>query len=341
MDLDGLPVPDVDLRFWSDRSLEWASSDDEGGFWLVADVESAELLRYDVDAIVPAMLPGEADARLHVGFARPGEGEVKLVLPLRCKVLAEGRLADTAGQPLAGWRVETAEPVDSRWPRSVATDAEGRFRISSWRRGAAELIFLSPDGRRRGIVGSGATAQSRTSGARLTVAAPGVAGRVLVEDGGSPEGAIVRLRSEGTGTLRSVVAGADGKFVFDDVGADDECTVTAELAGRDCVWPQKVTADTWTVEIRLTSQAARIEGRAFAADGEELRFAWLRFVPEGGGDPLQTMTESDGSFGVDDALLPSYEAFLLAPGEDGRLVPGPKLGRCLAGARELELRVPR
>jgi hypothetical protein len=95
------------------------------------------------------------------------------------------------------------------------------------------------------------------------------------------------------------------------------------------------------VAVRTIDPSSIVEGRVRGADGKPLKFVWVRFHPVDGGFAIQTLTDVDGNFRKTAAWDVAYDARVLVPGEDGRLVPGPKLGVVRGGDRGLELRVPR
>jgi hypothetical protein len=335
VDARGEPIEGAGLRFWSagSRKTEWDTAAD-GSFDIVADAEG---VTYDVDVIVWAHDSlDRVVRRIHAGRVRAGDRDVALKLNAAPNVLAEGVLVDDAARPLAGWTVEGDAPEEFE----CETDVAGRFRVTSWRSSKPGVVLrlLGPTGSPRAILRE--TRDATTGSLRLTAAPPGIAGIVVVGDGRSPAGAVVRLR-DAAGAGRSVSVGATGTFAFDRLDASSSYELAAELPGYETLPSGGWLGDSHAAQLHLVAPCQRFDGKAFGADGKALAGRWIRFVEPGGVGEVQTMTEADGSFSTIEARDKAYDAYLLVPGSDGRLVPGPKLGRVRGGDRNLELRVPR
>ena len=342
VDSDGRPVEDRPrLRCWSTDSVLSTWTRDGGSFVLENPSKGTE---YDVDVVFPSdEFPGRRDGRFHVGTVRAGDRDVVLRLPVAFAVVATGTLVDEGGRALAGWNVFARRRADgTSAPDPFAkciTDVEGRFTVRAWTRSDFTFAVRTPAGGLRRATRSELV--TGTADVRVTAGAPMIGGAVAADLGASPAGAIVRLRDVATGAERRTTATRTGGFVFDDVDERATYELTVELAGHvDVVPPEKVT-DRSDPRVRLTAVGRLVEGTATDARNRPLRFSWLRFIATDRSCGFQTMTDVDGRFFSAAAWPTDYDAFLLAPGPDQRLVPGPNLGRARGGDRTLSLRVPR
>lgn len=339
VDAAGARAPNVELRFWSNAHVAGAYSTPDGtfGVGLVSGID------YDVDAFLGAPWhEWRRGRRVHVGTVRAEQKIVTLGLPEAQTVLASGVLVDKHGTPMSGWDIDVGRVDDagnvSPLP-SVTTDADGRYRVVSWRVGRIRCDVARRDGWRTWRI-SAANADQTTGESRLT-ARSAITGRVVVDDGGTPAGTTVRLW-RGDGILdRSVTVDGSGAFDFDDTVPDWQYEIGAELPGYDAIEHRQCAYDSLDVQLELVGTGQRIDGRLLDGAGEPAASAWVRFVPADGRGPVQSMTDADGNFRTIEARGVEYEAFVLVTGNDGRLVPGAMLGRCRGGDRSVVLRAPR
>ncbi len=146
--------------------LGQAATDADGRFRIeAAGVSSARFL--EVYALAGAAGPGSGFGCLRV---HPDAGETALELRLRPEQLIRGRLVDLSGEPAAGVdvsfnRVQSVSPLagagnfDSfylgfgypwalppqelrAWPKSVKSDAKGRFTLAGIGRGLSVILFI-------------------------------------------------------------------------------------------------------------------------------------------------------------------------------------------------------
>jgi hypothetical protein len=134
---------------------------------------------------------------------------------------------------------------------------------------------------------------------------------------------------------------ASGKFDFDDTESFTEYEIGAELSGYEPIERHSVCSDSLDVRLELVAPAQRMEGRLLDSGSEPVGCAWIRFVPADGHSCVQAMTDLSGAFSTVQAREVEYEAFVLVTGDDGRFVPGPKVGRCIGGQTSLDFRTPR
>jgi hypothetical protein len=340
IDAKGSPVHGVRLRFWSPSARKNAYLEATGVFDLAAETDD---VTYDVDAILfEDGSTGTGVRRLHVGRVRPGDHDVVLRLRLAQDVLAAGTLLEDDGHPLAGWTLFGDALGAARYSNCVAratTDATGRFRLVGWKKQPLTFRAESPNGMSRTIVRQDVDAD--TGEIRVRVAPPGIAGRVIVEIGGSPGGAVVRLRCDTDGAAQTFVVGESGVFYFGGIDLNASYELSVEFKGSLSVPCYRCAGTEQDARVYPIAPEQYLAGRALDATGASLANTWLRFVAVGGATGVQTMTDADGAFATTDARGVDYDAFVLVPGPDGRLVPGPKLGRCRGGDRNLQLRAPR
>jgi hypothetical protein len=329
------------LRCWSTVSVLSTWTRDGGSFVLENPSPGTE---YDVDVVFPGdQFPGRRDGRFHVGTLRAGDRDVTLRLPVAFAVVATGTLVDERGRALAGWSVfahRRANGISAPDPFAESTtDGEGRFTVRAWTRSDFTLGIRTPAGGLRRATRSELVAG--TADVRVTAGAPMIGGAVAADLGASPAGAIVRLRDVATGAERRVEATRDGGFAFEDVDEHATYELSAELAGHVSVVPTESVTDRSDPRVRLTAVGRLVAGTATDARDRPLRFAWLRFFTTDRSYAFQTLTDVDGRFASAAAWPAEFDVFLLAPGPDGRLVPGPKVGRCRGGDRNLQLRASR
>ena len=325
------------LRFWRRDCFRNEVTAEGGEFRLLLEGGKD----YDVDAFLGGDRSRVAvGRRVHVGRVRPGAEGVTLRLAESPVALAEGTLVDADGRPLDGWSVEAHGPdedVYSSFPHDT-TGADGRFRVLGWRREQVVVrLGMGPDGARRRV-----TAQSRdpATGALRVEARRAIAGTVVV-DSGTPEGARVTLWRDNGILDRSVIVDTSGVFAFDDTQVGVGYEIGAELTGYQPIARRSCWHEALDVRLELISPSQTIEGRLVGADGDPIASKWIRFVADGGRRTVQAMTGLDGEFRTVEAAEIEYEAFVLVEGDDGRLVPGPKLGRVRGGQTALVLRSPR
>ena len=326
VDAAGDPVPDARLRLWHEDSFASGRTDGRGDFDVVT-YSWPGAVTHDVDVILPG------PRRIHVGTLLAGGPRSTLRLPLTPPFVAVGTLVDDAGAPLEAWTVRARAGAEAT---QVRTEADGRFRVVAWSEGGVELELTSPSGAPRAIARRDVDPASQHL--RIPPGPGAIRGRVVVPDGADAARAVARLRRVVDGTERTAAVDAAGAFVFPAVASDSLYEVTAELPGVTCPHPYECSADTSTVVLYLVGPANVVSGRALDASGKPLRSRWLRFVAADGKGDAQTMTEGDGSFRTEDARDVDYDVFLLAPGPDGRLVPGTTLGHCRGGEHHAELR---
>jgi hypothetical protein len=179
---------------------------------------------------------------------------------------------------------------------------------------------------------------------RIVMSSPGlIAGRVVAEHGGDVRGAVVHLRNiDGDDVERTAVVDASGDFVFKRLDVKSFYRLRVECA-RYIEEPHEGGCSVDQIDVRLyvTKADGVMAGRVVDAASSPLRAAWLRFVPVDGGLSFQLMTEDDGTFKTYEARDVDYDVHVLAPGADGRLVPGASIGRCRGGATSLLFRASR
>jgi hypothetical protein len=340
IDSTGAPAGEVALRFWRPTFFTNASVDNRGTFAVrLIPGES-----YDVDAFLGVAGPwGLRHARrIHLGTVQPGEVDATLRVPEAPVLLASGALVDKRGSPLPGW-VFSVDRVDdaghASYVASVTTDADGRYRVVSWGGGRTRIGEVrGPNGETWRVARSITDA---TTGETRLEARSAIVGEVVVDDGGSPANAKVRLWRSGGILDRSVSVDTSGKFDFDDTEPFTEYEIGAELPGYEPIERRPVGSDSLDVRLELVAPAQRMEGRLLDSGGEPVGCAWIRFVPADGYSCVQAMTDLSGAFSTVQAREVEYGAFVLVTGDDGRFVPGPKVGRCRGGQTALVLRAPR
>ena len=298
---------------------------------------------YDVDAFLGASSWSvECGRRVHAGTIRTGAVHARLRVPETPTTVDSGVLVDGHRAPLPGWdlsvrRVDVAG--NESYVGSVTTDQLGRYRVVAWRGGRIRLDGArGPAGETWRLAGSSADSET---GATLLTARPAIVGRVVIDDGGTPAGAIVRLWRPGGILDRSVILDSRGAFEFDDTVPNGEYEISADIAGYEKCERHSCRYDDLDHRIDLVGAHQRIDGRAVDESSRPIACAWIRLVATGGRSAVQAMTDTDGNFSTVHASDGDYEVFLLVAGDDGRLVPGPKLGRCRGGDRAVVLRAPR
>ncbi len=336
VDADGNAAPRIRLRFWASTGRGTADTDEYGAFKFVLDGD----VDYDVDAIVEFRYREPvADVRVHVGTVHSGTHDVVLRLPIAPVVVATGTVTETSGAPLAGRHVSAtfadADPKRRRFVASAKTDARGAFRIVSWidRPVTASVSSSSDDDRIWEYRPDAASDAWRIVGRHF------VEGTVVVRRTGDVPAAKITLWRDDGVLVASTSADAKGCFRFLDVDPAVRHVVGVEIAGYEprerCPFETDVRGRT----IDVTHPTERLDGRAFAADRAALGDRWIRFIAPDG--VVACLTDDDGSFHSVNAYDAEFEAFLLVPAADGRLVPGPSLGRCRGGSRDVVLRAPR
>jgi hypothetical protein len=341
VDSSGAPADQVVLRFWRHSFFTNTPLDlDADGAFTVKLVPGED---YDVDAFLGATSVWDLDRlrRVHLGTVRPGEQQVTLRLPEAPVVVASGLLVDKRGAPMPGWELYASQVDDAGNEidvSSTTTDAEGRYRVVSWRGGRIRIHARGPDGQTWRI--SQSSTDEATGEVRHELR-PAIVGKVVVDDGGTPAGATVRVWRDGGVLDRCVAVNASGAFDFDDTTPFTDYEIGVELSGYETVERRPVPYDALDVRLDLVGLGQRIEGRLVNWLGEPVRCAWIRFVPAGARRPVQAMTGIDGAFRTVEARDTEYEAFVLVPADDGRLVAGPKVGECRGGQTSLVLRTPR
>ena len=342
VDSNGGPVEGrPPIRCWSANSAlsTWTR---DGGSFVLEDTSPG--VEYDVDVVFRRdEFPGRRDGRFHVGTAHAGDRDLVLRLPIAFTVIATGSLVDESGRGLAGWRVlahRRANGISAPEPfAEVTTDGEGRFTVRAWTTSDFTFGIRTPTGGLRRATRSELVAG--TADVRVTAGAPMIGGVVAADLGASPAGAVVRLRDVATGAERRATATWNGGFAFEDVDERSTYELSAELAGHVSLAPTENVTDRSDPRVRLTAVGRLVEGTAADARGRPLRFSWLRFIATDRSDVFQPMTDVDGRFFSAAAWEVDFDVFLLAPGPEQRLVPGPKLGRVRGGDRNLQLRAPR
>jgi Carboxypeptidase regulatory-like domain len=324
VDGNGEPAAGLEVRF--ERPDFWwrVRTDGDGRFRYFTSAGAGE---YDVDVYVPDARGG---SRLHLGHARPSEKGLAYSVPWVPSVISHGTLTDDAGSPLAGWRVVAHDDASPPVARSSAdTDARGRFRLVAWSGFRATLALRTPKGRRR-LIERRADIPGEP-GQHFVAVHPGIDGTVRsFEDDSLLAGAVVTaIGRTGTHETRS---DAEGRFAFAGLDPDTEFELSASGTGFELLRRVARPGDESNVTLVLVETARRIRGSARRADGKPLATRWIRFVPLDPDEPcVQTLTDLDGTFVVRGASRGESDAHLLAPGPDGRLVPGPKLGRVRGG----------
>ena len=201
--------------------LDQATTDASGRFRIeAAGVSSARFL--EVYALAGAAGPGSGFGCLRV---HPDAGEAAIELRLRPEQLIRGRLVDLSGEPAAGVevsfnRVQSVSPLagagnfDSfylgfgypwalppqelrAWPKTVQSDAQGRFTVAGIGRGLSVVLFIRDPrfAQQRFEV----QAADRDAAKEVTLAlhpATLIEGRALAADTGRPiPGAVISVRA--------------------------------------------------------------------------------------------------------------------------------------------------
>jgi hypothetical protein len=342
VDADDRPVAQTQIRLWSPDSRKGALTDEAGAFRLTTDVERST---YDVDAILEThAAEAIGRRRVHLGTLKAGDHDVVLRAPMTQpvrKVLAEGVVVDEDGAPLADRHVTASAVTTNGIVASADSDAEGRFRIMSWTTPKVALAVETHESSPRRIESQ--TVDSATGLVRIVMSNPGlIAGRVVAEHGGDVRGAVVRLRRVDDDAERTAVVDASGEFAFKGLDVKATYKVRAECAGYiEEPHEGECSVDQFDVRLFLTKSDGVLAGRVVDSASSPLRAAWLRFVPVDAGVGFQLMTDDDGGFKTYEARDVDYDVHVLAPGADGRLVPGESIARCRGGATSLIFRAPR
>lgn len=209
---------------------------------------------------------------------------------------ADGRPVPGATVAAApGWQAAPAEPVDAR----------GAFEIHALSPGAYDVVALAPG--MAPAVASGVTIDNRTDAPVALVLLPGarVAGRLLGDEGRPAAGRVALAEIDGQ-RLRGVLAGrfaaeagSDGRFVIEGVPTGEHAVaVDARGFGRRRV-ALTVRASDRQVDVgdvRLEAGLA-ISGRVRSKAGAPVADARVSAVGARGGDePVEVLTEADGTF---------------------------------------------
>jgi len=82
-------------------------------------------------------------------------------------------------------------------------------------------------------------------------------------------------------------------------------------------------------------------GRVLDDDGRPAKLAWVRFVPRGGGEFRQALTDFDGAFEAAWTTDMDYEMRVMFRDPKTFSEPGDRIGFVHGGARGLVVRLPR
>lgn len=254
--------------------------------------------------------------------------------------LAEGRLVDESGRALQGWGVEAEfrshngphfHPACSR-TQSFSTDADGRFRVTHWSTVAYALRLRAPNGNPRELI--------RIPGPGLPTykpSPPSFSGRVVVQHGRNPSGAVVRLVRTADDAERAVTVDASGRFSFIVGPEAGEHWLSVSLPRHHAPQRYQVCDESDAAVLHLAAEDDLLEGRFLDARGEPVRATWLRFIRRETGDLVQTITDPDGRFLTYGAAPGEWDVHVLA----GRpLRPGPSIATVRGGDRAIVLRAP-
>ena len=341
LDARGEPIGGLTVRIFQGKEHVLETTQDDGRF---AAQLPASGSRYTVETYLRNGTPKDCPlGRCRPGSISAGEKDAVFRLPYSRVELARGRVVDADGAPLCGWSV-VARRNDARSfaDATASTDERGTFRITAWERSDFTLKLSSPRGGSRRIVKT--FVAEGEAAPTLVAGPPGIAGRVTSRSGAAPTGALVRIRhADDPAFERTSVVDAGGEFRFEDLPTSEEYELTAELAGWDLLHPVRCAVDTGDQKLELLAPHQTITGSLLAPDGAPRIATWLRFLPANanGGRVFQTITGTDGAFVTHEARDVEYVVSPLVEGADGRLVPGPAIGRCRGGARDVVLRATR